>query len=141
MSLGQGVGNLNFAGTQVGINTVGTNSGPILFDSNGSPVTRSNGTFFTDATTFFNSSNIIESGTLQGRQIYVNGDATIPIGSVVVIGNQNSATLASYTDIGNAVLGIANQNIFQNGVGIVSLGGTIQYTGWSFGQMQAVQYG
>jgi hypothetical protein len=133
ISVSEGSTTQVFEGTQVGLNTSGTNIGPIIFDNNGNPVQRANGTFFTTVTSFFTTSTNIISTHLDTTNLRVQATENISIGSIVVLLGGHQVRLATYADIGKQILAIANEVILQQNIGVVTLRGTISCSSWEWG--------
>jgi hypothetical protein len=125
-----------FKGTQVGLNTNGTNIGPIIFDNNGKAVQRANGTFFTTVTSFFTTSMNMVSTHLDTTSLRVRASENIYLGALVVLLPDYYVRLATYDDIGNQIIAIASEVILRYNIGLVTLRGTISCSIWNWGEQQ-----
>jgi phage-related tail fiber protein len=122
--------NINFSGSQVGLNT-STKSGAILFDQYGKPLKTSNSTFFTTET---GAALQGMASAIQFNSVYVEGTAQqpIPAYSVVYFSDFNKIKLADSSLPQSTPIGMVETDLAIGMVGQVVRSGLITSTHWNW---------
>jgi len=121
-----------FSGSQVDLVSAGIVAGRITIDSDGYPIRKQNGQFFTTEDEFF--VNGSSATTLKLEANIFNAVANIPIAryQIVKFIDFGKITLANYDDVTTTTIAITMEDISTNSVGIISLQGLITNPEWNF---------
>jgi hypothetical protein len=121
----------NNLGTQVGT-AVSYDSGRILFDGFGKVITQSNGMFMTTEDQFFVDGANIKTSKLEPAVITAFAAENIPDYSIVTYKSFDRIGLASYEDIGNAIIAIVTDGKLYGDVTNLVLQGIVTNPNWNW---------
>ncbi len=124
--------NTPFAGSQIGINNTNTLVGRLIFDGNGKPIKRPNGSFFTTEHEFFVNGSPVNDIKLESNVIQAIALETIPKYHVIKYTDFNWIKLASYNDIQNTIISMATQDILKDDVGSHCVEGIFYDSNWNW---------
>jgi alpha-tubulin suppressor-like RCC1 family protein len=132
-SLSGGYVQYTHAGTQIGSGNE-IFAGRILFNDNGRPIRRNDGTFFTTEDQFFVSGSDINAVRLDSVVDLAKASTNVPLYTVVAYDTTIAGQIkpANYDDVGQTTIGIALQTIVTSGNGGVLLNGIVQHSGFNF---------
>jgi len=99
-----------FAGSQVGLNNTPSFVGRIIFDDDGNPIRRRNGTLFTTEDQFYINGSPANTLKFEANVLTAIGDETIPQFSVVKLVDFGKILLAGFNDLNTTFIGMAMQN-------------------------------
>ena len=122
-----------FTGTQIGnLQTQAVNVGALVFDADGAPVKRSNGTFFTTedvAVTGIASSSQVKLGSMV---VEAKAEANIPAFSVVRFTAFNTINVATNYLVDNGMYGIVDVAVSAGSLAQVTTDGLITNPAWDW---------
>lgn len=129
-SMGGGLANYSFAGSQIGINNINDVSGKILYFDNKPILTKTKELFTTESIFNINGSNI-DSLRLESSYNIVKANETLPKYHVVKYVAEDTVELANYSD-SNQLIGIITEDTIINDLTNIILDGVIINTSWNW---------
>jgi len=121
-----------FAGSQVGLNNISTFAGRIIFDDNGQPIRRRNGTFFTTEDQFYINGSPANTLKFEANVLTAVADETIPQFYVVMLSEFGQILLANYNALNTTFIAMAMQNGNVGDVVTMASQGTITNPAWNW---------
>lgn len=129
-SMGHGIPNFDFAGSQVGINNINDVSGKILYFDN-KPVLNKYKELFTSESIFNINGSNIDSLRLESSYTIVKANETLPKFHIVKYVSENTVELANYSDT-NKIIGIITEDTIINDLTNIILDGVITNISWNW---------
>lgn len=130
--LGAGVSGKPFAGSQAGLTVSNVAAGRILFDSDGKPVKRANGTFFTSETLFFINGSPVNTVRLEQGVVRATAAENLGQFQIVKYSDFDEVVSAGYSDLGTELIAIALTSCVSGDTTDVCLQGLITNSNWSW---------
>lgn len=121
-----------FTGSQIGSN-VPTKAGGIVYDINGFPIKRANGTFYTTETIVRTGIASNAQGKLAASWIEATAQEPIPAYSVVQFNSPNQIVHAS-SFVDSKIYGIIEQDLDNGDAGVVAVSGVVHNTNWNWSE-------
>lgn len=131
ISMGAGLPNLPFAGTQVALN-VPITLGSIIYDDNNLPLQRTNGELLTTTNHIFVNGAHTNVLTLEQSIMTVTAAQSISAYSVVKLSNFGQVSPAVYEDTSETILAIVNEGATTNSATNAIMQGIVVNPGWSW---------
>lgn len=133
LSLGSN-GPSSFTGTQIGNFSQNVTAGQVIYDNNGYPITRYNGTFFTTEDQVFAEGSAITAIRLESNAYTAQSasPSIIPAYYAVAFNTAGQVYTATYNDAGVTAIALALQQINFGGTGAILLEGTVTNPNWNW---------
>lgn len=123
---------LPYAGTQVGVTSVGIVAGRIIVDDTGTPIRRANGQFFTSESDFFINGSPVNTIRLEANVFVGTALESIAKYQVVKFSEFGKINLALYDDEQTTAIAMSMQDINQEQVGTLCMQGYITNPEWNW---------
>lgn len=129
-SLGLGIGDLEFAGSQIGLN-IQTKSGKILFNENDKPILNSNKEFYTTESIFNINGSNIDSIRLESTYTIAKANETLPKYHIITYVDDGIVELANYSDV-NSIIGMVTEDTIIHNLTNIILDGVVINPDWNW---------
>ena len=130
-SMGIGVGNFPYAGSQVGITNIQAVAGKLLFNDLDKPVLRANREFYTTESIFNVNGSNIDTLRLESSYEIVKANETLSKFHVVTYVDEGVVEFANYSDV-DSILGMVTEDTILNGLTNVITSGIVTNPNWNF---------
>ncbi len=130
-ALGAGVAGQPFAGTQAGLSGA-TLVGRVIYDENGLPIRRSNGTFFTTESQFYINGSPVNTLKFEANVLTALADEGIAAFHVVKIATFGTVDYAGYNDLGTTFIAMAMESALVGETLTMASQGTITNSSWAW---------
>lgn len=132
MPLGDVLGAKPFAGSQVGLNTIGTRVGHIIIDDNGSPIRRVDGRLFTTENELFVDGAPVNIVKLDSAVVPVTAETMLPKYHIVKFTDFGKINLATYNDAQDTTLAMLTEDLTTLQTGYVVVQGCVTNPAWNW---------
>jgi hypothetical protein len=121
-----------FAGSQAGLNNPNISAGRIIADSDGKPIRRSNGTFFTTESTFFINGSPINTIRIETSVVTATAKQNLAKFQVVKYVDFGAIASATYADLQQTVIALIMRDTLTGGVSEVCIQGIVTNSYWAW---------
>lgn len=121
-----------FAGSQVGLNAPDTLAGRILIDTNGKPIKRADGSFFTSESKFFFNGTPINTVRLESSIIQATAAQNVSTFQVVALSDFEEVRVAEYEDLQTAAVALCLTDALTGDVVELCVQGMVTNPSWNW---------